>query len=260
MAEHLDVQTMTPAPVAAFPNERREGTVQMDASFDNSLEGLRVGPDKVRWFGESVIIHATREMPDWQVREFCKIPIYFDGRKYYLKRKLRLERPYAMSYELDPWPEDLHEESKLDITYDEQYVAWRDRLIQTDKWNDLGRALLLPFFPFLGFLWSRFKDHKLERFGLNPLSMTLASVLLEFALVVIEVIFLFIFHYGFAQVVFGLDTAWLDCTLFVMMLIDTIVRADQVLRGVDVPAGFLEWLVNFLVRTRRRHKDNSQNP
>ena len=232
----------------------------MDPSFDNPREGLRVGSDKVLWFGESVIIHATREMPDWQVREFCKIPIYFHDRKYYLKRKTRLERPYAVSYELDLWPEDLHEESTLDITYDEQYVAQRDRLIQTDKRNDLGRALLLPFFPFLGFLWSRFKDHKLERFGLNPLSMTMASVLLEFALVVIEVIFLFIFHYGFAQVVFGLATSWLDFTLFGLMLVDTVVRADQVLRGVNAPAGFLEWLVNFFVQPYRRHKDNSPNP
>jgi len=230
----------------------------MNPFFDDSLEGLRVGSDKVLWFGESVLIHATREMPDWQVREFCKIPIYFDGRKYYLKKKLRLERPYAMSYELDPWPEDLHEESNLDITYDAQYVAQRDQLIQSDKRNDLGRALLLPFFPFLGFLWSGFKDRKLERFGLSPVSMTTASVLLEFALVVIEVIFLFIFHYGFAQVVLGLSTSRFDFTLFVLLLVDMIARADQVLRGVDPPAGFLEWLVNIIVRLYR--KANSKSP
>jgi hypothetical protein len=229
----------------------------MDPSFDNLREGLRVGSDRVLWFGESVIIHATREMPDWQVREFCKIPIYFHDRKYYLKRKLRLDHPYAMSYELEPWPEDLHEESKLDIIYNEQYVAQRDRIIQADKRNDLLRALLLPFFPFLGFLWSRFKDRKLERFGLNPLSMTQASVLLEFALVVIEIIFLFLFHLGFAQVVFGLTISSFDLALFFVLLADVVVRADQVLRDVDAPAGFLEWLVNFVVRSYPRHKDNS---
>lgn len=232
----------------------------MTRSFESGAAGLRVGSDKVSWFGESVIIQAAREMPDWQVREFCKIPIYFDGRKYYLKRKLRLERPYAMSYELETWPEDLHEESKLEISYDAEYVAQRDRLIQADKRNDLGRALLLPFFPFLGFLWSRFKDRELERFGLNPLSMTQASVLLEFALVVIEIIFLFIFHLGFAQVVFGLATSWLDFTLFVVLLVDTVIRADQVLRDVDLPAGFLEWLVKLVQRTRRRPGKNSPLP
>jgi len=232
----------------------------MDASFDNSLEGLRVGADKVLSFGESVIIHAAREMPDWQVREFCKIPIYFGGRKYYLKRKLRLERPYAMSYELEPWPEDLHEESNLDITYDGEYVAQRDRLVRADQRNDLGRALLLPFFPFLGFLWSEFKDRKLERFGLNPLSMTAASVLLGFAVVVIEIIFLFLFRLGFAQVVFGLSTPRPDFTLFVLLLVDTVARADQVLRGVNSPAGFLEWFVKPVLRSCRQAVKKSPLP
>ena len=232
----------------------------MARSIESGAAGLRVGSDKVSWFGESVIIHAAREMPDWQIREFCKIPIHFDGRKYYLKRKLRLERPYAMSYELEPWPEDLHEESKLEISYDANYVAQRDRLLLTDKGNDLGRAFLLPFFPFLGFLWSGFKDRKLERFGFNPLSMTTASVLLEFALVVIEVIFLFLFHLGFGQVVFSLATSWLDFAAFVVLLVDMVVRADQVLRGVELPAGFLEWLVKPLLRTCRRAAKKSSLP
>jgi hypothetical protein len=232
----------------------------MTHSFESGAGGLNVGSDRVSWFGELVIIQAAREMPDWQIREFCKIPIYFEGRKYYLKRKLRLERPYAMSYELELWPEDLHEESKLGISYDAEYVAQRDRLVQADKGNDLGRALLLPFFPFLGFLWSHFKDRTLERFGLNPLSMTRASVLLEFALVVYEIIFLFIFHFGFAQVVFGLSTSWLDCALLVILLLDLVVRADQVLRGVEQPAGFLEWLVKLVRRPSRRTGKNSPSP
>ncbi|SRR6266511_4125559 len=222
-----------------------------------SSPGLSVASDKVLYYGESVIIYATREMPDWQVREFCKIPIYFEGRKFYLLRKARMEPPYVMGYELEPWPEDLHEESNLSITYDQDYVAQRNRLVQTEQRNDLGRLLLLPLFPFLGFLWARFKDRTLERFGFHPVSMTNASLLVEFGFFVIETIFLFVFHDGFAQVAFGLATAWLDYAVFVVFLVDMIARYDQVLRGIESPPGFLEWLVRFVGRkTARRRADS----
>jgi hypothetical protein len=226
----------------------------MEPLFDNSREGLQVGSDKVLYYGDSVIVYATREMPDWQVREFCKIPIYFEERKFYLKRKSRMERPYAMGYELEPWPEDLHEESKLAINYDAEYVAQRDRLIRSDKRNDFGRAMLLPFFPLLGFLWSRFKDRELEPFGLNPVSMTKASLFLEFAIIVIEVVFLFILDSGFAQVVFGLATSWFDLALFLVLSIDAVVRYDEVLRGAESPSGLVEWMPNFFRRKRRNRR------
>src|SRR5256885_3762931 len=164
----------------------------MDPVFEDSREGLPIGSDKVVFFEESIVVYAARAMPDWQVREYCRIQVYFQDRKYYIRRKARAESPYVMGYELAPWPEDLHEESNLAITYDEDYVAQRDRLIQADRGNDLVRLLLLPFFPLLGFLWARFKDRKLERFGLNPVTMTQASLLLSVAVVVIESVFLFV--------------------------------------------------------------------
>jgi hypothetical protein len=217
----------------------------MEPVFENSREGLTVGSDKVVFFDGSIVVYAARAMADWQVREYCRIPVFFQDRKYYIRRKARAEAPYVMGYELAPWPEDLHEESSLSITYDQEYVARRDRFLQQDKLDDFGRLLLLPCFPLLGFLWSGFKDRRLERFGFDPVSMTSASLLVEFAIFLIETVFLLVLpiHVGFAQVVFGLETPWFDCTLLVMVLADMVARYDQVLRGVEIPAGFLEWLL-----------------
>src|SRR5207247_951109 len=104
-----------------------------------------------------------------------------------------------------------------------------------------------------------FKDRELERFGLNPVSMTSASLLLSSAVVVIETIFLFVLpsHVGFAEVVFGLATSWLDYALFAVLLLDTIARYDQVLRGVESPPGFLEWLVKLFWRPRGGARNHS---
>src|SRR6266511_2730531 len=87
-----------------------------------SSPGLSVASDKVLYYGESVIIYATREMPDWQVREFCKIPIYFEGRKFYLLRpRLQFVTHHIRGFHASLAQEDLHEESNLSITYDQDY-------------------------------------------------------------------------------------------------------------------------------------------
>src|SRR3989442_11606184 len=49
-----------------------------------SVRAVNVGSDEVYFEGERVVIHASERM-DWPVREFCKVPILFQGRKYYLR-------------------------------------------------------------------------------------------------------------------------------------------------------------------------------
>jgi hypothetical protein len=61
---------------------------------------LAVGPDLVRVGDEIVTVFAMREMPDWTVREFCRVPIHFRGYKFFPKRKLPDPSPYAFRYEL----------------------------------------------------------------------------------------------------------------------------------------------------------------
>ena len=91
-----------------------------------------VGPDKVRLVGDEVTVFAVRAMPDWTVREFCRVPIHFQGNKYYLLRKTAGPHPYAFQYQLAPWHSDLGAESSRSISYDEAYVAHRDEQFRSE--------------------------------------------------------------------------------------------------------------------------------
>ena len=209
-----------------------------------SAEAFDLGRDHVEVSAHAVVIHTARPMGDWQVREFCRIPIWFRGRKYYVRRKWAAANgPHRYAYELGPWPDDLHEEAPLKITYDELYVALRDEDHRRDRASAAGRLLLMPFFPLLGFGWSRFKDHTLERFGFNPVSVTEGSLLLSLGLFMLEAIFMLYFHEGYGQLIFGWSNSWMDWVVFVLLPMDIAVRYTQVLRGDEAPDGFLEWLL-----------------
>ncbi len=226
----------------------------MSASEYTGPEEYRIGPDRVLQLEDAVLVYTPREMTDWQVREFCRMPIFFQGVKYYLLRKARGEPPFTFCYELAPWPADLFEESKLAIQYDEAYVARRDEGEHTDRIDEFGRAFLLPLYPFLGFLWSRFKDRKLERFGFNPASITGASLYLSLVIILGEVIFFSFLGQGFFQIILGLPTPLADCVLFAALPIDSVIRCGQVLQGVEAPDGFLEWLAKWIKRVMAASK------
>jgi hypothetical protein len=181
---------------------------------------LSIGPDKLLFAGESVIICAAREIADWEVREFCRPAIYFQNKKYFLKQKFFGEAPNAFHYELAPWPSNVHEESKLSFTYDESFVADRDRQFRCQRGDEWVRYILLPCYPVLGFLWSGFKERVLSRFGFNAVSLTGVSLLLSFCLFLLEAIFILCLGGGFAEIVlnglawssgtFDFPVKWLD--------------------------------------------------
>jgi hypothetical protein len=211
-------------------------------------EEFRMGPDRVVRLEDAVLVYTPREMSDWQVREFCRMPIYFRGAKYYLLRRARGEPPFAFCYELAPWPVDLFEESKLAIQYDEAYVTRRDAVEKAEEINELGRVFLLPLYPLLGFLWSRFKDQKLERFGFNPVSLTGASLYLAFGLFLGQGVLVFYLHSGIVDLFLGSGTTWLDYALLLLLPVDVVARYHQVLRGDPFPDGFFEWFFRWMRR------------
>ena len=69
---------------------------------------VNIGSDKV-WVGpERLIIHAAEPM-DLPIREFCRVALYFQGRKYYYVQSKRTgQRPHAVIYWLWPWPTDFN--------------------------------------------------------------------------------------------------------------------------------------------------------
>ena len=145
------------------------------------LSELEVGPDKIHLIGDEVTVFAMRAMPDWTVREFCQVPIYFQDKKYYLKRKTAGPPPYAFQYQLAPWHSELGAESTRSISYDEAYVAHREEQFRSERRNDLLHPALLCIYPLLGLCWSRFKERFLGPRGFEPVSITEGSILFLFA-------------------------------------------------------------------------------
>jgi len=125
------------------------------------MDVIQVGGDEVRILPDHVQIHARHPIADWSVRDFCRHPIYFSGQKYYLRQRRAAMPPRAACYELVPWPADLHEESPVSFTYDEEFVARRDIEFRTEKQRTVLWHVLLPLYPFLGLCWSGFKEKRL---------------------------------------------------------------------------------------------------
>jgi hypothetical protein len=227
----------------------------MSTPSPRDAPGATIGPDQVWYLSHSVVIYALREMPDWEVRGFQRIPIYYQKQKFYLHSIGPGKPPHAVRYELKPWPENLHDESKLYFTYDEAFVAERDRDHQTDRRESFLHYALMPLYPVLGLCWSGFKERVLGRYGFKASSITKASLVILFGIGLVEAIFLLILQGGYLEMVVGprllgiVPTRGLDIFLFFAAPADCLIRYSQILRGDDCPDGFLEWLFRW---NRRR--------
>lgn len=231
------------------------GPPRMEPDGTQTPQSLRVGPDLVTVEGDALVIYARRPIADWRIREFHKQPIFFQDEKYYLRDKRPATGPFAIRYELVPWPADLHEESSRRFVYDEALVAERDREARTDRQRTTVYYILLPFYPVLGFCWSGFKERVLWPLGFEPSGISSAATMLGFGFSLVDGILFgylqggifyqlaylgavpFEVTYGTARIV--------DAVLLALVVLDCAVRFNQQLRGDIVPGGFLEWLFPF---------------
>ena len=202
-----------------------------------------VGSDLVHVTDYKVMVFARHEMPDWTVREFCRVPIHFRGHKFYLARRLPAMPPYAFCYELGTWHAGLGMESNRPIFYDEDYVAERDQNVRTGWRQSHLHSLLFALYPCLGLCWSGFKERVLGPIGFDPVDITEASVLFVFGYFLLDGVFVCYFRLGFLALVFSRPwLLWLDYLMFVILPLDCLVRFGRLIRGDCAPAGFLEWL------------------
>jgi hypothetical protein len=202
-----------------------------------------VGSDRVWIDGEHLMIEAAEPM-DWPVREFCKVPIYFEGRKYYLRGKTQAESPFAARYELWPWPIDLKDQSTRSVFYDLEYVTDRDEAAKRRRRFDTTHFLLLPFYPLLGLCWSSFKNRVLQPVGFEPRSITWASVVLIFNLCIIEGIFVGWLQGGLLLWWFGSgNLRSVDVAVLLVLALDAAWRGHRLLKSdVQEHLGFCEWV------------------
>ena len=224
-------------------------------------EILRVGRDRVVVTSDRVIIDALYEMPEWQVREFQRFPIFVGEYKFFLGQIIPAAQPYAMRYVLERWPEDAQfDAAPFALTYDEQFVQERDA-----EHLDSGRVekfsqLLMPLYPVLGFLWAGTKQ-KLVPFGFVPRSITSVSIFTGLLLMVLQGTFVRM-RVGLFTLVFGsmhkleFGLLLLDYAVFALLLVDMVLRFDQHLKAVENPWGFCEWMAKPFRKKSAEEEDN----
>ena len=232
---------------------------------------IQIGPDRVTIREQEVVIEARHTMPDWEVRELNPVPIYFDDKKYFLIEQRKAGPPYRMRYLLQPWPDGHFSNTKLFHTYDEEAVQEREANHRTYKKDEGIRAALLPFYPFLGLLWSGTQD-RLVRFGFIPHAITGVSVFTCFCLLFVDAVFTSIMVNASARtgkmmiggplrILVGRDylslgpvavPVWLlDGLILLALLLDVPARCTHYLRDPDWAGGFLEWLVPAAWRKKK---------
>jgi len=223
---------------------------------------LQIGPDRVTFEANNVVIEAKHEMPDWEVREINPAPVYFEDKKFFLIEKRRANPPYAIRYLLSPWPEDQTAGTKLFYTYDAETVAEREANHRLGNRDEIVRLCLLPFYPFLGLLWSG-TQQRLTRFGFVPRAITSASIFVVFSLLFAEGVFACVMVNasmrsgklmigGIARAMLSDDYIHLGPIAIPVMLIDTLLllsfvadvlgRYSRYLHEDQWCGGFLEWL------------------
>lgn len=230
---------------------------------------VEMGPDRVIVTDDLVTIDAKNEMPDWKVRAFKVVPIYFEDKKYYLAEKRKGERPYAIRYVLKPWVEGEFDSAAIFHTYDAETVAQRDSSRRSEAQGEVLRAFLLLLYPFLGLLWSR-TQQRLPRLGFVPRTITSISIFTVFCLFFAQGVFLLISlqtsarsgvvviggmirqfsgrdHLQIGSV--GIPLNIFDIVISVAMLLDVIVRYAKYLQDDDWSGGFLEWIFRRSARS-----------
>jgi hypothetical protein len=223
---------------------------------------LQVGPDRVSYVEDKVVIEAKHEMPDWEVREINPAPVYFEDRKWFLLDKRRSNPPFAVRYLLAPWPADQSAGTKLFYTYDAETVADRDENHKSGNRDEMVRLGLLPFYPFLGLLWSG-TQQRLIRFGFIPRAITSASIFVVFSLLFAEGIFACVMinasmrsgklmigglvramvpHDSISLGPISIPVMLIDSLFLVAFIADVLARYSRYLHEDQWSGGFLEWL------------------
>ena len=224
------------------------GAAASQQTPDANQQTLWVGKDCLTITDQFVVIDAANEMLDWQVREFQRTPIFLGDFKFFLRQKIRAKPPFALRYLLERWPDDAQfDAAAFSYVYDEQFVAERDaEVARVQKYECIGRFLIC-FYPLLGFLWSGTKK-KLIPAGFVPRSINGISIFTCVCLMLLQGTFLrmrlglFTMLFGkLGKLELGLLTA--DYVLLFLMLVDTVFRFDQQIKGVvEYPWGFCEWV------------------
>jgi len=209
-----------------------------------------VGGDLVIRRGDSLEVHAAREMSEWEVRKYGANGIVFDG-TVWVTVSVESGGTRGVVYRLEPWDRAKHDSVPKKILYDADYVEARER---TDQGVRIGRWLAVPVglaAPILGLLPARAKLWFEEALSIDSVTVTRASVYLEAA--VGAILFVLFGVLGFASMMMALRYGPMALFSFVgilwrLMVVIAVIGGDflargKALRGERVTLRFYEWAV-----------------
>ena len=200
-----------------------------------------LGSDRLRREGERLVVDTAAEMDGWEVRHYRKTRVHFDGVAYQILRQEAMQHG-GVRYHLEPWPQDLADAPAHEIHYDLAYVQARDAARRVLVRRSVGGEFLLPLYPLLGLLPSRWKAALQRRYGLHPRSMTAWSLRLEYVGILLDGAFLAI------HAITGRFDAFYLIAVMVILVPDAWMRYDSLLAEDAYPPGFYEWLLRFRLR------------
>jgi hypothetical protein len=212
------------------------------------LPAVVFGSDRIVRHEDCVWVDSAVEMPDWEFRDYRKLAVLFQGRRYFVAEKTPLPGG-RYRYRLDPWPDDLTDIPGRTVEYDERYVAERDARLRRDTRNARAGEALSFVSPFLGLLPASVKLKLNDRYAYDPVTVTKQSLVLEYlvlmVLLALTVIDVFVRMRG--ATLFG---GRLGTVLVVLILVavDILVRRGRVESDAMEQPGFWEWA---LPRRRR---------
>ena len=213
--------------------------------------GMELGPDLVLFMGEKLVVCSPKQMWDWEVQDYGRPRIEFQGNGYYLSRKLSGDEDRPYRYELAPWPVRLRASQRQTIVYDEGYVTNRDGRFKKVKSQTGRRSRMTFLYPFLGFAWSGTKRDFLEPHGFNAVRISLMSCILAYAIFLTELVSFFFFSTGMLQWMIGSALLVVDYCCLLVLPVDAAIRFFQIVNGTSrYPDGFLEWVLNFVLQKR----------
>ncbi len=198
----------------------------------------RLGSDRLWRRGEQLVVDTAAEMDGWEVRRYRKTRVHFDGVAYQILRQ-EATRQGGVRYVLEPWPQDLADGPAHEIDYDLGYVKTRDAARGVLVRRSVGGEFLLPLYPLLGLLPSRWQAALQQRYGLHPRTMTAWSLRLEYVGILLDGALLSI------HAITGRFDAFYLVAVLVILIPDAVMRYDSLLAEEAYPPGFYEWLLRF---------------
>jgi hypothetical protein len=195
-----------------------------------------IGPDRVALLDDRLLVVSRADMAGWDVRRHRSSLIRFEARTWRVMSKTAGANN-TIQYALVPWHPANQEITGPEIDYNADYVALRDHALDLGRRNGLVVLLLRFLAPLAGFLPARIKARLESAYGLDPVSATFQSVLIELFIVLPALVLSFMAFLLWRWAVGSLTV------IAVVAAIDGVVRWDRVLGEERPPPGFYEWLI-----------------